>query len=144
MINPANTATNPSSSTLASTSSQEDALDFALAIAHAADDRKGADIQVFKVGEVSVLADYFVIVTGFSNVQVRAIARTIEDTIEDNWHRRPLRTEGQTEGGWILQDYGEVIVHIFLPEERSFYNLEAFWGHATQIDFTPIQPNVPS
>ena len=77
------------------------------------------------------------IVTAFSAVQARAIARTIEDTLEENWGRGVLRTEGQLEGSWILQDYGEVIVHIFLPAEREFYNLEAFWGHAQPVDFVP-------
>ncbi|HEY9762451.1 MAG TPA: ribosome silencing factor [Trichocoleus sp.] len=115
----------------------DSALQLAYAIAQAADDRKGGDIVILQVGDVSYLADYFVIVTGFSSVQVRAIARTIEEEIEENWHRRPLRSEGQLEGSWIVQDFGEVIVHIFLPREREFYNLEAFWGHAQQIDYVP-------
>lgn len=113
----------------------DSALALAQAIAQAADERKGADIRILQVGDVSYLADYFVIVTGFSSVQVRAIARTIEEEIAETWHRQPLRTEGLLEGSWIVQDYGEVIVHIFLPREREFYNLEAFWGHAQQISY---------
>lgn len=109
--------------------------DLALTIAQAADDRKGADIHLLKVADVSYIADYFVIVTGFSNAQVRAIAHAIEEKVEEQWQRLPLRVEGKTEGGWILMDYGDVIVHIFLPKEREFYGLEAFWGHAEQIDF---------
>ncbi|NET37856.1 MAG: ribosome silencing factor [Cyanothece sp. SIO1E1] len=115
---------------------QDDSLLLALAIAQAADDRKGADIRILRVSEVSYLADYFVIITGFSNVQVRAIARSIEDEVEQKWQRQPLRTEGQSEGSWILQDYGPVIVHTFLPQDREFYNLEAFWGHAEQVEFS--------
>lgn len=115
------------------------ALQLAFAIAAAADSRKGGDIAILQVGDVSYLADYFVIVTGFSAVQVRAIARTIEEDLEETWHRRPLRTEGQGEGTWVVQDFGEVIVHIFLPREREFYNLEAFWGHAQRIDYSPPQ-----
>ena len=107
----------------------------ALAIAEAADDRKGEDIVILKVDEVSYLADYFIIVTGFSTVQVRAIARSIEDKVEELFERAPLRTEGKSEGSWILQDFGEVIVHIFLPEEREFYNLDAFWGHGEPVEF---------
>jgi ribosome-associated protein len=84
---------------------------------------------------VSYLADYFAIVTGFSKAQVRAISQAIEQTMEMEWQRLPLRTEGQAEGSWVLQDYGDVIVHIMLPQEREFYNLEAFWGHAEQIEF---------
>lgn len=105
-------------------------------IAQAADDRKGGDIVLLKVSDVSYLSDYFVVVTGFSNVQVRAIANSIEDRVEEEWQRRPLRTEGQMEGSWVLMDYGDVIVHIFLPKEREFYSLESFWGHAEQVNFS--------
>lgn len=115
----------------------EEAGDLAMTIARAADDRKAADIAILKMGNVSYLADYFVIVTGFSNVQVRAIARSIESAVADRWRRQPLRTEGMTDGRWVLQDYGEVIVHIFLPKEREFYDLEAFWGHAEPVEFIP-------
>ncbi|NES97266.1 MAG: ribosome silencing factor [Desertifilum sp. SIO1I2] len=118
--------------------SLEQSKRLALTIAEAADDRKGSDIILLNVSEVSYLADYFVLVTGFSNVQVRAIARSIEDKVEEDWQRFPLRTEGKAEGSWILHDYGEVIVHIFMPQERQFYNLEAFWGHAERIEYTSL------
>ena len=115
----------------------ESAKALALAIAEAADDRKAGDITILETGNVSYLADYFVIVTGFSNVQVRAIANSIEDTVETQFDRQALRTEGMSEGRWVLKDYGEVIVHIFMPSDREFYDLEAFWGHATRIEFSP-------
>ena len=111
------------------------AKQMAIDVAIAADDRKAKDIRILQLSDVSYIADYFVIATGFSNTQVRAIARSIEVALEEKWDRCPLRTEGQTEGTWILQDYGEVIVHIFMPDEREFYNLEAFWGHATEVEF---------
>ena len=115
----------------------EAARDLALAIAHAADDRKAGDITILQTGDVSYIADYFVIVTGFSNVQVRAIANTIESSVKEQFDRLPLRTEGMSEGRWVLKDYGEVIVHIFMPTDREFYDLEAFWGHAQRIEFVP-------
>lgn len=102
-------------------------------IAQAASDRKGGEILLLKVGDVSYLADYFAIVTGYSKAQVRAIADAIEEKVVSQWHRRPLRTAGKAEGTWVLQDYGDVIVHIMMPNEREFYNLEAFWGHAERI-----------
>ncbi|WP_396426457.1 ribosome silencing factor [Leptolyngbya sp. FACHB-261] len=108
----------------------------AMTIAEAADDRKGGDVVLLRVGEVSVLADYFVLVTGFSKTQVRAIAGSIEDKVLEQWQRRPVRLEGQSEGTWLLQDYGEVIVHIMMPQEREFYDLEAFWGHAPRLVFS--------
>ena len=128
------------SSTLVATSTQKQELskELALTIAQAADDRKAGDIVILQVAEVSYLADYFVIVTGFSKAQVRAISQGIEQKVEMVWQRLPLRSEGQAESSWILQDYGEVIVHIMLPQEREFYNLEAFWGHAEQIEFHPV------
>jgi ribosome-associated protein len=113
--------------------------DLAIAIARAADDRKGANIALLNVADVSYIADYFVIVTGFSSVQVRAIARSIQDTVETDWQQRPFRVEGQGEGTWVLIDYGDVIAHIFMPKEREFYSLEAFWGHAEQMDFSLSQ-----
>jgi len=125
----------PSTLVAASNEKQEATLELAWTIAQAADDRKGEDIVILRVAEVSYLADYFVIVTGFSKVQVRAISQSIEEKVETKWQRLPLRTEGQRDGSWILQDFGEIIVHILLPQEREFYNLEAFWGHAEKIEF---------
>ncbi|NJO78219.1 MAG: ribosome silencing factor [Cyanobacteria bacterium RM1_2_2] len=114
----------------------EDSYNLALTVAQAADDRKGINITLLRVADVSYLADYFVVITGFSSVQVRAIARSIEEKVETDWQQLPLRIEGQAEGNWVLIDYGDVIAHIFMPQEREFYNLEAFWGHAEQIKFS--------
>jgi ribosome-associated protein len=108
-------------------------------IALAADDRKAADITVLRVTEVSYLADYFVLATGFSRIQVRAIADAIEKAVRETLDRSPLRSEGAAEGSWVVQDYGEVIVHIFQLEAREFYNLEAFWGHAQRVEIPQLQ-----
>ena len=113
----------------------EDSHNLAMAIAQAADDRKGSDIMVLKVSDVSYVADYFVIATGFSNVQVRAIARSMQEKVELEWQQLPLRVEGFAEGAWVLLDFGDVIAHIFMPKEREFYSLEAFWGHADRVEF---------
>jgi ribosome-associated protein len=106
----------------------------ATTVVAAASERKAGNILLLKVADVSYLADYFVVLTGYSRVQVRAIAQAIEEKVEQQWQRRPLRVEGKTEGTWVLQDYGDVIVHIMMPKEREFYNLEAFWGHAERIE----------
>lgn len=102
-------------------------------IAEAGSERKAGEILLLRVADVSYLSDYFVMMTGYSRVQVRAIAAAIEGKVESDLHRRPLRTEGKAEGSWVLQDYGDVIVHIMMPKEREFYNLEAFWIHAERI-----------
>ncbi|BAZ32455.1 iojap-like protein [Cylindrospermum sp. NIES-4074] len=122
---------NPVKSPLAQTEDESGKL--AATIAEAASDRKAGEILLLRVAEVSYLSDYFVMMTGYSRVQVRAIAAAIEAKVESDWQRHPLRTEGKAEGSWVLQDYGDVIVHIMMPKEREFYNLEAFWGHAERI-----------
>jgi ribosome-associated protein len=105
-----------------------------------AEARKAADIVLLKVAEVCYLTDYFVLATGFSRTQVRAIADFIDDRVEKELGKRPIRVEGKTDASWIVLDYGDAIVHIFMPEEREFYDLEAFWGHAERIEFSTIKP----
>ncbi|MEM6752217.1 MAG: ribosome silencing factor [Cyanobacteria bacterium P01_C01_bin.38] len=111
------------------------AKELASTIAEAGLDRKAGDLLMLRVKDVSYLADYFVMMSGYSNVQVRAIANTIEQEVEEKCERKPLRTEGKAEANWVLLDYGEVIVHVMMPSEREFYDLEAFWGHAERVDF---------
>ncbi len=135
-----NTIANYSSNlTVIENTSDQQIQNLALTIAEAADDRKGNDITILKVTEVSYLTDYFVIVTGFSRTQVKAIAEAIEEKVYQTHQQVPKQTEGKKDGNWILQDFGDVIVHIFLPEEREFYNLEAFWGHAERLEFSSLE-----
>lgn len=126
---PVNAAINPE---------MDSSLALALTAIRAADDRKGGDITLLRVTEVSLLADYFVIVTGYSKAQVRAIVNAIADRVEEEVQRAPLHTEGMAEASWVLQDYGDVIVHVLMPHEREFYDLEAFWGHAERVAFQPM------
>lgn len=102
-----------------STKSIIDPQELALEIADAAEDKKAADLVLLKVSDVSYLADYFVIITGFSRAQLNAIAESIEERLEEKYNLHPARISGKREGGWIVQDYADVIVHIFLPEERE-------------------------
>ena len=110
--------------------------ELALTVAEAASERKAGDIILLRVADVSYLSDYFVIVTGYSRAQVRAIAGSVEEMVETLLERRPLRSEGKSEGSWVLLDYGDAIVHVMMPAMREFYNLEAFWGHAERLEFT--------
>ena len=105
--------------------------------AEACDDRKASDIRLIRVDEVSSLADWMVIAGGQSDVQVRAIARSVEDRLETEAERLPLRKEGVQEGRWALLDYGEVIVHVLMPDERGYYDLEAFWSNGETRAFLP-------
>ena len=119
-----------------STKTEADTKELALKIADAASEKKAADIVLLNVSDVSYLADYFVIITGFSRTQLNAIAESIENCLESEYNLQPIRVSGKREGGWIVQDYGDVIVHTFLPEEREYYNLEAFWGHAERQELS--------
>ncbi|MGL5082652.1 MAG: ribosome silencing factor [Microcoleaceae cyanobacterium] len=137
MINPVHTQHSSSSSSAPTTFVDLDQTwETVLAAARAAEERKADDLVILKVSEVCYLADYFLIATGFSSVQVRAICQAITHTVEQELHRVPISTEGQKEGMWLLVDYGDVVIHIMLPEEREFYNLEAFWNHAERIKWS--------
>lgn len=111
----------------------------AQAAAIAADDRKGENIVLLAIGEVSTLAEYFVIVTGLSKAQVRAIAGTVQEAIEIEFGRKPRNIAGEQDATWILLDYGDLIFHAMMSKEREYYDLEAFWGHAPKLEvFLPV------
>ena len=120
----------PSATVQSQTIRDERSFEIALTAARAADERKGGNIVCLDVGSVSVIADYFLLVTGYSTTQVKAIVNAIEDALLDKLNLQPIRVEGLQEGTWVLLDYGDAIIHIQLEAEREFYNLEAFWGHA--------------
>ncbi|UIE37592.1 ribosome silencing factor [Leptodesmis sichuanensis] len=139
LFNPTTSAVTQSSSAPAILNPEQDSsLQLALAAIRAAEERKAGDIALLRVTEVSLLADYFVIVTGYSKVQVRAIANSVADKLEEEMRRAPLHTEGMAEATWVLQDYGDVIVHTLMPNERDFYDLEAFWGHAERVNYEAL------
>jgi ribosome-associated protein len=93
----------------------------------AALDKKGDDFQIIDVSGRTIIADTFVLVSGRSKIQTRAIADAVVEAVELNGHK-VSRVEGYADGNWILIDLGNVIVHVFTPEQRSFYNLERLWS----------------
>ena len=102
-------------------------------IAEAAGEQKAFDLVTLDLGGVSLIADYFVICSGRSTVQVKAIAEHIEKFLEDKGIR-VLHREGKREGQWLLLDYGSVVVHVFREEERRFYGLERLWADARLVE----------
>ena len=100
-------------------------------VRNAAEEKKGEDLAVLDLGGRTILADTFVIVNGRSNVQTRAIADAIIERAREAGYG-VARTEGYSEGGWILIDLGSVVAHVFTPENRTFYNLERLWGGAAR------------
>lgn len=101
-------------------------------IGSAAANKKAKDIRILDIRGISPIADYFVICSGGSSIQVRAIADEIEEKMVEQ-QLQPLHKEGYDSARWILLDYGNVIVHIFHQEDREFYDLERLWADAEAI-----------
>lgn len=104
--------------------------EMAAAIAGFADDRKAIDIVELDLRGVLGYADYFVIATGNTDRQVKAIHDGIHYYMKDQFGLLPRRVEGLPQANWVLMDYLDVVVHIFTPETREFYRLEQLWGEA--------------
>ena len=96
------------------------------------DKKKAADITAFEISELTVIADCFIIASGTSGVHVRSLADDLEAELEKDGVR-PRTVEGRT-SGWILLDYGTLVVHLFTPDQREFYNLERLWQDAPHLD----------
>jgi ribosome-associated protein len=82
---------------------------------------------------VSLIADYFVICTVGSERQATAVLKDLSEKLLEEFMRKPLHTEGKPDSGWVLLDYGDVIVHVFSPAQRTFYDLEKLWAAASPI-----------
>ena len=108
-----------------------DSLQLATRLAQVLDKKIATEVKVLKVRDLTVLTDYFVIASGSSSTQVKALAEEAEFQLEQQG-AKPLRTEGYDSKSWILLDYGTVIVHVFYPEARDFYDLEHLWADAEE------------
>ena len=107
-----------------------DSKKLACVIARTLDDNLGKNIAVLNISNVSSLADYFVIVTGDSTPQVRALTENTSLRIKELFQRLPLKTEKDAKNRWNLIDYGDVVVHILHRDEREAYAIEKFWNNA--------------
>ncbi len=110
-----------------------DSKKLACIIARTLDDKLGKDITILNISNVSSLADYFVIVTGDSTPQVKALMDNTKDRIKELFSRTPMRMENDAKNRWNLLDYGDVVVHILHKEEREMYAIEKFWSNAFSI-----------
>ena len=96
-------------------------------------DKKGENITVIDISDISVIADYFVITNGTSDSQISALVDHVEEKLaEAGYH--PKQQEGGGSGTWVLMDYGDIIIHIFDKESRSFYNLERIWSDGREVE----------
>lgn len=116
-----------------------DSKQLAIIAAEAASDKKAQDIVAIRVAELLVVTDYFVIATGRTNIQVQAIADEVEERLRLEGGAKPIGREGVTEGKWVLLDYGDIVVHVFQPEEREFYRLEKLWSDAPRLEVPGIE-----
>lgn len=108
--------------------------DYAIIAARAADEKKATDIIVQHVGELIGVTEYFVIVTASNSRQVSAIIDEVEEAERKQAGIKPLHREETRDGSWELLDYGSIVVHVFQPETREFYRLEALWNDAPVMD----------
>lgn len=104
-------------------------------IVKALDSKKAEDIKVIKVGELTVIADYFVIADGTSSTQTKALADEAEYKMQENGVG-PNRVQGNNGSNWVIIDYGDIVVHVFSKEQRDFYNLERLWRDGEDIDIS--------
>jgi ribosome-associated protein len=112
----------------------KDALERALVCAQIAEDNKGRDIVVLDMRPITPLYDYFVIVTGQSRRQIHTIAEEVDAALRALGDRR-LSIEGYETSKWVVQDYGDVVVHVFDAEARAYYALEELWADAKSVDW---------
>jgi ribosome-associated protein len=109
-----------------------DSFNKALAAVEAALDKKAQDLVVLQVEHLSSIAEYFLIATGRSDIQVQAIARGIEDRMARE-NERPLAIEGLNHAHWVVLDYDDVVIHLFFQPARDFYRLESTWTDASEV-----------
>ena len=114
-------------------------LDLALAVARSADDKQGRNIVVLDVGPVLQITEFFVVIDAPNRRLVHTLVDGIEQSVRATTGRTPLRTEGLKEHQWVLVDYGDVVVHVFLDEVRRFYEIERLYRDVASIAWSPVQ-----
>ena len=108
-------------------------LHLAAVAARAASDKLGSDTVVLEVGQVLAITDAFVITSGANSRQVRTIADEVERAVKADDGPSPIRIEGLDDARWVLLDYGDFVVHVFLDEARRYYDLERLWSDAPRV-----------
>ena len=110
-------------------------LELSKKIAGYLDAKKAKDIKIIKIDDLTVVTDYIVIATGTSTTQVKSLADEVDYMVDKELGKQPARVEGYESKNWILLDYETVIVHVFHPQAREYYNLDKLWADGTEIEF---------
>jgi ribosome-associated protein len=105
-------------------------IELARTIVDLASDKKGENVVLMDMRQVSPVTDFFIIVSGTSDRQLKAIIEHIAQELKTHHQITPWRVEGEAAGGWVLIDFGDVVVHVFLPDRRAYYDLEGLWREA--------------
>lgn len=116
-----------------------EAIDLARHIIDMIADKKGEDIVLLDIHGQTLIADYFILCSGTSERQIKAIIDGIKETIKRDYNKIPQNVEGESISGWMLMDYGDVVVHVFSPESRTYYDLEGFWMEREAAVLVKIQ-----
>lgn len=103
----------------------------------ALDDKKARDIKLLQTKDITVLADYFIICTATSTTQIKTLSDEVDRVLSEAGEPQ-IRREGYRDGGWVLVDFGCIVVHVFLEDIRKFYSLERLWSDAKEIDISEI------
>ena len=114
------------------------AKELALLAARALADKKAKEIQALEIGDLTTLAEYFVIATGSSNTQINALVDNVEKVLHEEAGEEALHREGYRGGTWVLLDYGCIAIHVFSSEAREFYGLERLWRDGKPLDICEI------
>ena len=125
-------------------SSSTDDTVWAVEAAKAAESKTAAEVVVLEVGPVLAVCEHFVIASGTNSRQVRTIAEEVEARLADAGGPRPIRVEGLGDLQWVLMDYGDFVVHVFLDETRRYYDLERLWADVPRVSWTPDRPTSPA
>ncbi|MFP5327717.1 MAG: ribosome silencing factor [Acidimicrobiia bacterium] len=110
--------------------------EWAVTAARAADDKKAIDPVVLEVNAILAITDFFVIASAPNDRLVETIVEEVEAKVKEDGGPSPLRIEGLSDRQWVLMDYGDMVVHVFLDEVRRFYDLERLWADAPRVEWT--------
>ena len=118
---------------------RDEVREWALVAARAAASKGGAETLILEIGRVLAITDAFVLTSGSNHRQVEAIAEEVEDRLKVVSGIAPLRIEGREHREWVLLDYGDFVVHVFLEETRRYYDLERLWADAPRLEWEPAR-----
>lgn len=110
--------------------------------ARAAEDKKAADVKILDLRDLTLVADYFVICSGRTFIQVQSVAQGIMDSMSEEGYS-PRHIEGLRLARWVLIDYGDIVVHVFQQDDREYYGLERLWGDAPTIELEKVEGPAP-